>query len=364
MIYITTETLIDSITKRIGMLCAEAKLDAMNGRTTLAKDMERILLPLLRRLFDSPDLKACTKITESGFDLTNDDKSLVVQVSTRQDSSKFWSTLRTCHKKVPGAKVIFIILDLNIGECNIWEKIDDAKGKCICRRRKSGEPYSCFSDNPQKICEDDQDKKNSGHTEYSCKELTLLEGELYSAAELQGLLIERYQGGDTARQKELRQLEQDMSQYEEPIKFSKKRRKEACLVAHIPYDVDECNKSADYLSIMNVDGTAAVNVSVEVQSGLPFLEKNRYIPPLFLLEAGSSSRVATLRNPGEEKTGYRIGVVMLSWMDAVSGRRYVRSAVLYPLVEYREPTEDNPSVGEVTDSLYDWSVENDIVTCN
>lgn len=339
MVYVSTETLIDSISKRIGTLCAQAKMDSLNGRTTMAKDMERILLPLLRCLFDSPSLHASSDITEEGFDLT-DDNGLLMQVSTRQDSTKFTNTLRSCHSSDPNAKVVFIVLDLDIHvNLMIWEKTGE-KDQCIRRKRGRNEPYTCFTGEPK------QDKKK-----YYCKGLTLLCGELYSAAELEGKLIDRYQGADFERQMELLRLDMDMALYKEPTHPCEQNRDEACLIAGLSSAIDY--KGSDILSITNVGGTTAVNISIEVQSGMPLRHETNTVPRMFPLGPGDSRDIASLIDPGEAE--YHDGTVVLSWMDSISGKQYVRNVMLHVVAE---PDEEHPSGASRTVSLYDWFVEN------
>ena len=92
----------ERITELLGVFAYQAKAYSASGKTDFNKVSEDVLVPLLRQIFDLPDLKNLNSAVKKDFpaiDLADDKAKIAFQITAISDSQKIKDTLKTFVEK-------------------------------------------------------------------------------------------------------------------------------------------------------------------------------------------------------------------------------------------------------------------------
>ncbi len=106
----------ERITELLGVFAYQAKAYSASGKTDFNKVSEDVLVPLLRHIFELPDLKNLNSAVKKDFpaiDLADDEAKIAFQITATSDSQKIKDTLKTfvekeLYKKYP--RLVFYII--------------------------------------------------------------------------------------------------------------------------------------------------------------------------------------------------------------------------------------------------------------
>lgn len=105
----------ERITELLGVFAYQAKAYSASGKTDFNKVSEDVLVPLLRLVFDLPDLRNLNAVKKDfpAIDLADDETGVAFQITATSESQKIKDTLKTfvekeLHKKYP--RLVFYII--------------------------------------------------------------------------------------------------------------------------------------------------------------------------------------------------------------------------------------------------------------